>query len=144
KAELEKAEKTFLSIKGQADRSADFNLTLGEDYCWMGKDAKGKELFEKVLAGDGRRFQTLVRVAHIVRDLGDSAAARKLAEEAHNKTVVTAQERHDAAYLRALARKDTDDEIEWLGKADTSRHYIKAQLASARGHRAVRPGDEAE
>lgn len=142
-AELEKAEQTFLKLKGKTGLLAHVNLTLGEIYCWMGRTDEGKRLFDEVLAKDNRRYETLMTIGNIYRNLGDSAAARKFFEEAHQKEELTAEEKFRAAEMRALSAKDTNDQLEWLNKSDLKSPFVKAQLASAQASDAYRKGDDA-
>jgi len=144
KAELERAEKTFLSVRGIAGEQAEYKLSLGQVYYWLGKQEEGRILFEEVLKADGRKFESLAHVAHLLRELGAMADARTLLEEAYAKTGVEQEKRQQAALMRALSRKDLDDEISWLEKANPNSAEVKAALANARGQKALREGQDNE
>ena len=57
KAELERAEKTFLAVRGQAGKTTEYRFSLGQVYYWLGRQAEGRKLFDEILA-DGRRNST--------------------------------------------------------------------------------------
>jgi tetratricopeptide (TPR) repeat protein len=87
----------------------------------------------------------LIGVANLVRAVGRETEARKLAEEAYEKTNEVA-EKHAAASMRAAMLKDNDDHIDWLKRADQDDPETKASLSSALGNKAYAEGeyDEAE
>jgi len=143
KKQLEEAQNVFLSIQSAAGESDEYRLFLGQVYFWLGKQAEGQALFDKFLAAKGRSFQSLLQIAHTLRNVGDDSAARIKAEEAYNKATTSA-DRYIAAQSRSLIEKDLDDEIEWLQKSDPADPRIKSTLANAVGHRAMREGRDDE
>ena len=134
-AQLENAEKTFLSIKGAVGDTDEYKLYLGQVYYWLGKYAEGEQQFDSLLAANKRSFSIMMAVATSLREVGETSKARDIAEEAYTKTRVTA-EKYGAAQLRALMPIDTDDKIKWLSKADKTNAHIQATLFSAKGEKA--------
>jgi tetratricopeptide (TPR) repeat protein len=143
RAELEKAEKTFLAVRGMAGQSDKFRLSLGQVYYWLGKHDEGKQLFDELLKNEKRSAEALLAVAHPLREVGLSAEARALIEEAYNKDTNQAT-KYAAAEFRSVLHVDLDDEILWLGRADPSSPHIKASLCSARGQKALQDGNDTE
>ena len=143
RAELEKAEKTFLAVRGAAGETADYNFRLGQVYYWMGKHAEGRKLFDEVLTKQNRSFDTLIVVSSLLREVGADADARKLAEEAHGLDVEQ-KKKWMAARLRALLFQDTEDRINWLEQSNPSNPDVKADLNTARGEQALSKGQEEE
>jgi predicted Zn-dependent protease len=137
RAELEKAEKTFLSIRGSAGGTDAYRLSLGQVYYWLGKPAEGRKLFDELLEARKRSGVVLVSIAQLLREVGSVSEARELAEEAYKKETDQAQ-KHNAALARALMAKDLDDRVTWLGRANPDDLEVKAALASARGSQAQR------
>ena len=70
RAELERAEKTFLAIRGTAGESDQYMLHLGQVYYWLGKQKEGQEEFDKLLAKHQRKAEMLYGLAKVLRDLG--------------------------------------------------------------------------
>jgi tetratricopeptide (TPR) repeat protein len=143
KAEMEKAEKTFLSVRGVAGESDPYRRYLGQVYYWLGKAAEGKKLFDELLKSRNRSPEALTGVAQALREVGAVTEARALVEEAHR----TANDQHvkeDIAAFRAVMATDNDDKLTWLRRADTSQPEVKAQLATAEGNQAALVGREEE
>jgi tetratricopeptide (TPR) repeat protein len=140
--ELERAEKTFLSIQGVAGESSQYRLSLGQVYYWLGKQAEGRKLFEEVLEADGRSVDTLLLAGRLLRNLGATAEARKLFEEVYNKAGAERAQQQEGALMRALSFKDLDDRITWLERANPDDSQVKADLAIARGRKALEEGKE--
>jgi tetratricopeptide (TPR) repeat protein len=94
-----------------------------------------------VLAGD-RSTQNLLQVSRALREVGDSTAARKRAEEAY-----TAEGDPGLKFFAARARSvlftDLDDQILWLTRCDPASRDVQAALATANGQRAERDGNDA-
>lgn len=141
--ELARAEKTFLALRGVAGESDEYRLYLGQVYYWLGKHAEGRQLFDELLASSGRSFETLMGVSNLLRQVGAVSESRNLAEEAY-QAADTDENRHAAAMQRALLNLDTEDEIAWLRKADTTAPHVKASLAYALGIQALNRGDDDE
>jgi hypothetical protein len=118
-------------------------LRLGQVYYWLGKQKEGQEEFDKLLAKHDRRPEMLGLLARVLRDLGAVSEARKLMEEAYDKSS-DARFRQNIAHFRAITSKDTDDEILWLERCDPSDVHTKALRARLMGHRAVTQGKDAE
>ena len=127
KAELERAEKMFKSVRNLAGEEAELSLAQ-VDY-WLGREAEGKKRFDEILRANHRQFKTLLEVANRLRDLGAMTEARTLMEEAYGQKNAKPTERMDAAEMRAITQKDLDDQILWLDRADKSKPQVKASLA---------------
>ncbi len=140
RAELEKAEKTFLAIRGAAGDSENFQLYLGQVYYWLGKPEQGRELFDQLLESRGRDYPTLMTIAPMLRELGSVREARELIEEAYEKGS-NEEEKQAAAMIRAIECNDIDDKIAWLGRADADHPDVAASLESAKGDQAYEQGD---
>ncbi len=140
-AELKKAEETFLAIQGIAGDTDEYRLHLGQVYYWLGKHEEGHELFEELLASHQRAYEILIAVAQVVRELGEVGEARQLFEEAYH-AVVDDQQRHNAAYMRALTSTDRQDKITWLERANQDSPEVRASLCCARGDQATAEGDD--
>lgn len=139
-AELEAAEKTFLSVRGFAGENNEYRLSLGQVYYWLGRPAEGKKLFDAVLAG-GKTTQALLQVSRTLREVGDSTEARARAEEAYETATEPALKQF-AARSRSVLFVDLDDEILWLGRCDPAAREVQASLAQARGQKAERDGKD--
>jgi hypothetical protein len=143
KAQLEAAEKVFLAISGVAGKSDEYRLSLGQVYYWLGKQAEGRKLFDDYLTAKGRASGDLLQIAIKLRSLGAVPEARSLSEEAFQKAAKP-EDKQGVAQFRARCNKDLDDEIEWLSKANTADPEIKAELAKARGDKAMEEGRDAQ
>lgn len=143
RTELERAEKTFLAIRGTAGESDQYMLRLGQVYYWLGKQEEGREEFDKLLVKHDRNAEFLFALAHVLRELGMHSEARKLMEEAYDKAPLE-KLRHDIAHLRASTATGLDDEIHWLERCDASEAGVKALLAESRGSRAQMQGKDDE
>ncbi len=139
KADLEQAEKVFLSVREFAGKSEEYKLSLGQVYHWLGKPAEAKKLFDELLADGGRKAETLLMVSGTLRGVGATTEARALAEEAYEKAVDPTQKKL-AARIRSLVYKDLDDQIVWMERSDTDSPGTQASLAWARGNRLARDG----
>lgn len=144
KDELERAEKTFLAVRTQVGESNEYRLSLAQVYYWLGKQADGRKLFDEVLKGDGRKYETLMLVATLLRELGAAAESRTFSEEAYNQQGVELEKRQHAALLRAITSTDLDDELVWLERSNPASPNTKASLATARGRTALRDGKDEE
>lgn len=140
-AELQKAEKTFLAIQGTAGRDADFKLTLGQVYYWMGKQTQGGKLLDEVQVTNS--FEVRLALAHVLRELGEASKCIKLLEGMYEKETHP-KNRSSLASTRVLLCEGLDDKIEWLGKCDQALPNIRAQLCESRGLRAMFDGNDAE
>jgi tetratricopeptide (TPR) repeat protein len=143
KADLEKAEKTFLAIRGLAGESDQFRLYLGQVYYWLGKPGEGRKLFDDLLRAHQRDTALLQGVARVLREVGAVSEARTLIEEAYNKETDPAK-KQAAAHFRSVLFTDLDDEILWLGRSGTGNPQVLASLSAARGNKAEREGKEGE
>ena len=135
-AELKAAEQTFVSISSVVGESDEYRLYMGQVNYWLGKYDEGRELFEKVLDANGRKFNILVGVSGMVREVGRTTEATNLIEEAYEKSKKPF-EKHQAAAMRSSMADDNDDRILWLQRADTSKPSICAALKSAKGSKAA-------
>src|SRR5262249_27580142 len=98
KAELVAAEKTFLSIRGIAGDSDEYRISLGQVYYWLGRPADGKKQFDDLIASRNNAASAKLLVARVLREVGESTEARRLAEDAYNKETDT-KAKHQAAHL---------------------------------------------
>ncbi len=137
--ELQDAERIFLAIRGVAGRSSRYQLSLGQVYYWMGKPRKGQKLFDRVLRQTKRSYRVLMRLASVMRELGESGRAGMLAEEAY-KTGKTPKLKHRAAYIRALTSSRLEERVRWLLRSGNSPR-ITIALNSARGEQAQARGN---
>ena len=142
RAELERAEKTFLAVRGVAGNNDQYMLNLGQVYYWLGKHGEGHEQFEKLLAAKNREYAILVAVAQILRELGAMPEARRLMEEAY-EAAVEIQQKQRVAHLRAITWTDLDDKIAWLERCNQEEPATKSVLAEAHGEQAATQGDDA-
>ncbi|MBY0459256.1 MAG: hypothetical protein K2V38_18150, partial [Gemmataceae bacterium] len=131
KAELEAAEKTFLSVRGFAGEDAEYRLSLGQVYHWLGRPDEARKLFDEVQAAD-RSTRTRLHLARVLREVGDTTGARQQAETAYREEKDAAQ-KYVAARMRSVLFNDLDDAIHWLGLCDPDAQEVKAALAHARG-----------
>lgn len=138
--ELEKAERTFLAIRGAAGDSDEYRLYTGQIYYWLGRHEEGRAAFDELLENHNRSYQILMGVADILYDVGATGEVRRLTEEAWNKSRDDA-EKHAAANRRALVATETDERITWLKRSDQSDLNILAELANSQGQRAFERGD---
>ncbi|MDB5356661.1 MAG: hypothetical protein JWN24_3114 [Phycisphaerales bacterium] len=143
KDQLVAAEQVFLAIGGIAGQTAEYRLSLGQVYYWLGKQADGRKLFDDFLAAGGRTPTDLLKIASRLRQLGALPDARAMAEEAYTKTSKP-EEQQEAAVFRSLCPKDEDDKIAWLQKSNLSEPWVKASLAKALGDKAYLEGREEE
>ncbi|HZY90524.1 MAG TPA: hypothetical protein VFE78_37220 [Gemmataceae bacterium] len=142
-AELQKAEKTFLAVQGQAGQKAEYRLFLGQVYYWMGKPKEGRKLFDDLLTAEKRKPTTLVQVAMMLREVGAHSEARALGEEAYKKET-DERRKKGIAGLRSVMAADLDDRIAWMQRADLSNPNDKATLATSLGQKAHQEGKDAE
>jgi tetratricopeptide (TPR) repeat protein len=143
KKELEKAEKTFLSVRGMAPNEDLYNLQLARISYWLGKPVEGRKLFEQILEAHNRDGRMVVKVAHVLREVGDVSQARDLLEKAYKDEKDTSQQR-EIAFSRGVLHRDNQDEIAWLEKGDPASVEIRALLASARAKKSELEGNDAE
>lgn len=141
KAELKKAEETFLAIRGVAGKTARYQLHLGQVYYWLGRQTEGKKLFDDLLAAQKRAPQILLTVAGSLRILGAESEARKLVDEAY-RTATDDEQKYYAASLRARLTRDLDEKITWLERCDLKQPITQADLNSARGRKALLDGND--
>jgi tetratricopeptide (TPR) repeat protein len=142
-AELKKAEKMFLEIRGVAGRSDEYRLNLGQVYYWLGKHREGRKLFDELLAARQRQPSALLTVSRLLREVGAVSEARTLAEEAYTNEK-NPQTRYAIAISRSLISIDQDDEITWLRRSDPASGEVKAMLSAALGNKAAEEGKDEE
>jgi predicted Zn-dependent protease len=143
KAELEKAEKTFLAIRGLAGESDQYRLHLGQVYYWLGKHGDGRRLFDDMLQGHNRSSEIVLAVASVLREVGAMSDARSLLEESYAKET-DLRKKQELATLRGLTAIDLDDKIVWLGRADPADPDVRASLCSSRGQKVAEEGKDDE
>lgn len=143
KAELEKAEKTFLAVGNAAGDSDEYQLNLGKVYYWLGKQEEGRKLFDAILARNAKNFEIRISLAHILRDVGAEGQSRKLAEKIYEEES-DAENRSGAARMRALLARTADEEILWLSRCRQVEPEIKASLCLARARKAVEEANDSE
>ncbi len=136
KKELQKAEKTFLSVRGVGGPNEEVNLFLGQVYYWLGKHAEGKKLWDELMVAQNRTASILVTVAHMLREVGEQSQARVLAEEAYEKAPVP-EDRFRAAAILAVIAEENDDRVLWLKRCNPADKQAQAQLHEALGEQAT-------
>lgn len=141
KSELEAAEQVFLAVSTAADESDEYRLFLGQVKYWLGKHDEGKKLLEAFLESKTRAPAPLMQVAGVLRLLGAHSDARALAEEAYQKAA-DGPVKFQAASLRGLLGIDDDDAIAWYEKSDRDSADVRACLATHRGRKAAREGED--
>jgi len=141
KAELERAEATFLAIGNAIGDSDEYKLNLAKVDYWLGKSAEGKKLLDEILERNAGDFKIRLAVVKTLREVGAETEARDQAEKLYNEES-SEDNRYEAAELRALLFKDIDDEIEWLNRGRLSDPSVKASLTLARGNKAMIDGDD--
>jgi hypothetical protein len=143
RGDLERAEKTFLAVRGLAGETDEYRLNLAQVYYWLGKHREGRKLFDEVLAARSGQTETALHVGRLLREVGDLSAARAIIEQAYQKAT-DSRLKYEAAVDRAVLELDLDDEILWLGRGDPANGTVKAMLSAAKGRRAIRQGKDDE
>jgi tetratricopeptide (TPR) repeat protein len=143
RAELEKAEKTFLAVRGAAGNDPLYRLSLGQVYYWLGKHREGRKLFDELLADRQDDCDTILAVSRVLREVGATAEARELTERAYAKAP-SAAKKQEAAVFRSLLFTDLDDELTWLERCDAGNRGIQIQLNAVRGQKALQEGKNEE
>lgn len=141
--ELQEAERIFLSIRGIAGKTTRYQLYLGQVYFWMGKSYEGQKLFDRVLQQTQRRYDVLMQLTTILRELGEHHRAQRLVEEAYRKAK-TPKEKYGAAYIRAISYSTLEDQLLWLKRSDPESPLVEISLNTARGDLARQKGDYRE
>jgi len=127
--ELSATEEIFLSVKGYAGNTDEYQLYLGQVYFWLGQEEKGNVLFNKLAEKYQRNHNVLYSLSSTLRNLGDHALALSYATEAYEKAPL-GQEKQAIAYQLNLISRDIDEKISWLEKSDTTQAYVQADLYS--------------
>ncbi|MCA8958910.1 MAG: tetratricopeptide repeat protein [Planctomycetes bacterium] len=135
---LRLAEKTFLDLGSAAEDSDEYELFYGQVCYWLGNEAKGKALFEKLLTRQSRAVEQLLAVGSALREVGATTEARALFEEAYEQA--TGELKESVAKLRAVVSTETDEKIQWLERAGAD-SGVQVELAAARGQRAIEKGE---
>ncbi|WP_444997752.1 hypothetical protein [Aliikangiella sp. IMCC44359] len=138
---LKAAEETFLSVKGYAGDSDDYQLYLGQVYYWLGKESEGENLFSALIDKYQRSHQVLFSLANTLRSLGAESKAKEYALEAYN-SATELTDKHRYAHTLSILYHDLDEKIEWLEKSDQSNLFIKAGIHSTKGHKAVKDNNK--
>jgi tetratricopeptide (TPR) repeat protein len=143
KAELEAAEKTFLSISQYAGESDEYRLSLGQVYYWLGRPKDGKKMFDELLASRNKSTTAVIEVARRLREIGDFSEARQITEQAYTNEKDQSL-KQSAARFRALLHTDLNDDILWLSRCNPNDPSVEASLADARGQKAHLDGKDEE
>jgi tetratricopeptide (TPR) repeat protein len=143
KAELEQAEKTFLSVGNTAGDSDEYQLNLGKVYYWLGKQKEGRKLFDAILARNAKNFDIRIALARILREVGAEGEARELAEKIF-KEESDPEHKSAAASMRSLLARESDEEILWLSRCRQSDPEVKASLCLARARKAIKEANDGE
>jgi hypothetical protein len=143
KAELEKAEKTFLAVGNAAGDSDEYQLNLGKVYYWLGKQDEGRKLFDAILARNAKNFDIRIGLAGILREVGAEDQSRKLVEKIYEGES-DAENKSSAARLRALLARKADEQILWLSRCRQTDPEVKASLCLARARKAVEEANDSE
>lgn len=137
---LKESERLFLEIRKVSEEDETQDLQLGQVYFWLGKEKEGHEIYDRLeKSADG---MILYQMGEIYRELGKMEEARRVLELAYGK--LPADKRESAAIRRALARKDNDDEYEWLKKCNQSDPFVRASLDQLQGSKLLEEGKFAD
>jgi hypothetical protein len=137
---LADAERTFLSIRQQAEGSPTFHLGLGQVFHRLGKGEEGDQELGALLSGSDYGLHLAVSEAY--RELGLLARAMEIAE----KVVAEgdAKLRSAAALSLAIIAPTLEEKEKWLAKADQADPQVRVTLAETRGHRFLGQGKLAD
>jgi len=141
KAELDEAEKCFLSVGRFASKTDAVQLNLAQVYYWQGKHREGKAVFDEVLKSGKRQPALLLSVSDMLRRVGSDSEARGLAEEAYN-AAHDPEVKQDAAIQRGLLGVDLEEKILWLRRGNPSQPSVKAILDASLAEQAMNRGDD--
>jgi hypothetical protein len=140
KAELKRAESTFLSIRVLAGDSDEYHLYLGQVYYWLGKQAEGHQQFDDLLNKYRRSPDALLSVAGILRTIGMEAESIALSKEAYDGAGDN-EHRYAAAQLLAQTVAEPKDRMVWLQRSDPRAPSVLMDLATEKGYAAERDGE---
>lgn len=138
-AQLDEAERLFDAIRRYAGDNGLFRLHYGCLLYRRGRAQEGRAQFEALLKQDERRYDALLAVARMLREAGEIAYARQLAEEAYEAAQDEAQ-RRQAAGLRAQLFVDLGDHAAWLERAGDDTPAGHATRLNLRGLQAISEG----
>ncbi|MHC4916596.1 MAG: hypothetical protein ACYTGB_14000, partial [Planctomycetota bacterium] len=140
---LAEAESIFKDIKGLAGETDEYRLFYGQVLYWLGRGAEGGKLYDKYLADKKRNTDSLLAVAHMLREVGEVTRARSLVEEAYAAEKDPVRKKA-AASFRSVMSTGLDDKVKWLERSDLKRKENQASLAEAKGQKALAGGREKE
>jgi hypothetical protein len=136
---LDSAERSFLSIQGDAEGLPSYHLGLGQTYHRLGKGKQGDKQFALLLARKDHNIA--LAVARAYRELGQLPKARKIAKDVLKKT---SDKKYGAAELLAAMARDVDEKETWLKKADQSNPEVRIRLVAIQANRLERQGKLAQ
>lgn len=137
---LKKAEQTLVSIGGFVGEDDYYRMYLGQVKYRLGHETEGRAILESVLSNSQRDDKILLNMAVTVRELGDIAWARSLAEEAYQGAQIKSMA-YAAAHFRSVIAPDLDDTLHWLSLSDPKNPQVVISLNQAEGQRAAEAGD---
>ena len=133
---LSKAERTFLSIRGDAAGLPAFHLGLGTVYHRLGKTDAGDQEFKALLDRDDPGLE--LEVARHYRDLGLKTKARAVAETVHARGQESSVKQ--AAQLLSLLADTLDEREKWLLRGDQADEYTRTSLLEVQADKAFAAG----
>jgi hypothetical protein len=146
KALLGSAEKTFLSIRQEAEGDPSFHLGLGQVFHRLGRADDGNVELAHVL--EKKDVGLTLAVVDVYRELGLPVRAKQIAEELYNApTATTASKQAAASILAHLVNEvgfNEDDEEMWLKRSDVEAQGPKTMLLELAARRLLRDGKNAE
>ncbi|MEL7448761.1 MAG: hypothetical protein AAFN78_06100 [Pseudomonadota bacterium] len=139
-ATFEEAREILMSVSEFMGGSDGYRLNLGKVNYWLGSPDEGKEQFEALLEANDRSVESLYGLSDVLRDLGETAEARLLLDEAYEKAEEPSY-RYAIASLRGILSQTLDEKLAWYERGDPDEPYSQANLGDIRGDIAARDGD---
>ncbi len=139
--DLEKAEKTFIAVRGAAGQIGGFRL--GQVYYWLGKQVQGRKLFDEFLAGEGNSGKATAEVVQVLRQVGAVTEAKALAEQGFEKEL-DVKTKYYLAGLRAVMSYELEEKILWLKRGDPDDPANQADLHSTLGLKELQASQDGE
>ncbi len=137
---LADAERTFLSVRQEADDKPALHLGLGQVFHRLGKTEEGDhELMGLLQPGE---WGTQQQVAEIYRELGVIKRSREIYEDVFDKA--PGATRDASAVSLSMLSSNPDDAETWLSKVSSKTPEIQTRLAQMKATREELKGNHAE
>lgn len=117
KNELLEIEQLFLQMEAVAGESDDYHLFYGQVCYWLGKREEGRKQFDDLIVNNDRAPQVLIAVAQRLREIGETAEALQLGEEAYAGATDEELKKSCAQFLSMVA-ETSEAKAKWLQLAD--------------------------